>query len=273
MTNEPAQTPALQTNQAEMMNVVANYLTAQLADGGVRERANERMKRALLHTFLEDDLREIPAEVIAPETARENAVIVGYTALINQVFAVGECANYFRRFPFAGLPISKGDHLRNCCELYFDRIVQFRDRLKALLNSCKKLHPNAPWRTAEFLKLFDKAFTREIRARNHTHHHGRYDDTDIGQLALMSLLQKAPPLEQLNLFTGAHFENVLYRRATRKWRREVTERAEVLSTICELVAELILRECKFIQKYRKEDQDPQLEVSVEAADANSAWMT
>jgi hypothetical protein len=173
------------THQAEMLNVVGEYLQSSLSDEGVRERAGERMKRALLHSFIDDELPGIPPETATPTEAMQSAIMAGYIALVSQVSSVHECEYYFRRYPFRGIPISKGDHLRNCCEIYFDRIVQFRDRLKALLNACKKLQPDHDWRISSYLKTFDRTFASVIRARNHTHHHGRYDDDDINQLALM----------------------------------------------------------------------------------------
>ena len=45
-----------------------------------------------------------------------------------------QCEFYFRRYPFRGMPVSKADHIRNICEMYFAQFYVMRSRIKTCLN-------------------------------------------------------------------------------------------------------------------------------------------
>jgi hypothetical protein len=101
------------------------------ANGERRERANKSILQTLTR-HLGLPAEDLPDIKVAPEKEALGKVFSAYLALASLQHSLTQTEYYFRRFPFSNLPVSRSDHLRNICEMYFDRIEQFRQRLKAL---------------------------------------------------------------------------------------------------------------------------------------------
>lgn len=203
------------------------------------------------------DPSALPDEPLTPTEELEAAVMSGFVSVMRMLSSIRECEYYFRRYPFRGLPVSRSDHLRNCCEMLFDRIAQMRDRLKIALNAIKKQQPTKDIAVGSILKAFEKTFRPVLKLRNQVHHHDRFSDLAVSQLELAELLHVAEalkpkedrdddsPLPWSELLDG----KTLYQRAARKWVKHVKGYESAAEKFVELIAQLILDECAFIEPY------------------------
>jgi hypothetical protein len=186
---------------------------------------------------------EIDAAVRYPEkTARqslEDELIGGMLALHLMIISLEECEYYFKKYPFKGIGISRADHLRNICEMYFDRVVQFKDRLKTTMNVANKLGPDNPMPVGKMLKIFEKSFGWEIRRRNFTHHHGRFSNQAIEKLSLVNLLSHHPEMHQMIP------ETFTYRQEVKEWIQRLKLSAGKLYQILEWVSDHVVKNIVF----------------------------
>ena len=223
-------------NRSELMDRIALDITGILEDQGRKERASARMGKVLFDgIYSYEDIPEPPETLSAEEQARYR-LIEPYLALAQMPAVVGQCEFYFRRYPFSGLSVSRSDHLRNVCEMYFDRVIQFRDRLKRMLTVCRDDSLIQTAEVGRLLKIFDRAFAFEHRSRNQTHHAARFDYTGLSRLGLAEMLGKSLPEDVSKLLSPRS----LYRKEANDWVVRVRSRTEALETIVERVAGILL---------------------------------
>lgn len=174
---------------------------------------------------------------------RERAVIECYLALHSTLASLRDCEYYFRRFPFRGMPISKHDHLRHICEMYFSHFYEFKTRLSECLNAVNAiLDQSNKLKMGVVIKAFSKEFDQEIRERNNIHHHNRFED-----LALDNLFLTALPMEdekRASIHNRRH--NAAYRRASNEWATRVVHRTPKIENYLNGVAGIILANCPFV---------------------------
>ncbi len=175
------------------------------------------------------------------ELEKEHAVLTSYLELLSTVEALRDVEWYFRRFPFSGTPISRGSHLRYCCEMYFGRFYQFRERLKRLSFSVKDAAPDHGLDFGKFIKLFDKEFEQEIRERHGVHHHEAFDDVAISRIALLEITDRPDKRVPHKPPYQSH-----YRKTAKEWAERTKRRAKVLDKFVEAVAAALLRVCPFL---------------------------
>lgn len=217
------------------MKLVTSHMQERLSDPGRYARTGRRIMADLLAELAPQDLGDVPDEEVSTEVRRRHDVIISTLSLFSMASALRECEYYFRRYPFAGLPPTRADHLRNCIEMYFDRIAQFRDRLKRTLNAMKRFNPAFVCDIGTVLKDFDKTFRFELRSRNHVHHHGRFDDKQLSQLSLLQLL--APTMPEL---AAVIKEKSLYREGSRNWIERVRDRTKTIYFFVEHASGLLV---------------------------------
>jgi hypothetical protein len=173
----------------------------------------------------------------------EHAVVMSYYALHSTITSLRDCEYYFRRYPFGGLPISKHEHLRYICEMYFGRFYEFRSRTKECFKAVNALAgPVTRLELGQFIKAFDKEFDAEIRERNKVHHHNRFEDIAIDNLMMTALAAVDAP-------TGSAWKrrnDAFYRRASREWAERVVKRSSKLEEYLNAIAEAILASCPFL---------------------------
>lgn len=124
--------------------------------------------------------------------------------------------------------------------MYFDRVEQFRGRLKMLVNSLKNLTGTSDARYGRLIKTYEKHFKWECKQRNLTHHHRRYEYDAIDQLGLIDLLRlsdMAPVLPD---------PAYIYRQESRKWVKRVKAHHDVLLEVVDYAASLVLEKCLFL---------------------------
>lgn len=199
------------------------------------------------HTLHFDDAFSAPVERLPKEfefpreIGFQHSIVMQYLALLEAIEALRECEYYFRRYPFYGLPVSRYNHFKNSCEMYFARFYEFRERLKAYLNTLKSIPHGTNLDVGRFVKLYDKDFDAEIRERNQINHHRRFEDLALDRLLLLSLVATRPEDK------GWRRElRSAYRTAANEWVQRVRRRAVRLDQYMEVVAEITLARCLFL---------------------------
>lgn len=221
-------------NQAAFFDRITNYLTTELALKGRSERANKRMVAALVGDL--EELAQIPNEKVTEQEALQHEMYRGFLALFSLISSTRSVEYYFRRFRFVGLPVTMADHLQNSCEMYFDRIGQFRDRMKFSLNTARKLYPDSDLNVGGIVRAFDKAFDWDIRQRNRVHHKGRYDDQYIDQLSMLQLMELRSPT--INKLLSSR---VIHRTAVNVWVKKVRLSSDALDKVLEQLSAIMLQ--------------------------------
>ena len=227
-------------HQMLLMNAISAHVKPFWEDEKRKDRANKSILQTLTRHLGRTD-EALPEIISSKREEKENAIVSAYFALASLCGSLKQCEYYFRRYPFKDLPVSHSDHLRNVCEMYFDRIEQFRGRLKILVNSLKNLTDMSDVRYGELIRTYEKHFKWECRQRNLTHHHRRFEYDAIDQLGLIDLLRlsdMAPVLPD---------PAYIYRQESRKWVKRVRAHHDVLVEVVEYAASLVLEKCLFLK--------------------------
>ncbi|SFK94387.1 hypothetical protein SAMN05444421_11149 [Celeribacter marinus] len=156
------------------------------------------------------------------EMELEHAVVTCYLELLSTANALRDVEWYFRRYPFSRAPVTRESHLKYCCEMYFARFYQFRERLKVLSKAVKSAVPNHGLDFGKFIKTFDKEFDPEIRARHGIHHHEAFDEVAISRIALLELSDPSDGRESRKRAYQSH-----YRKTANAWASRTKRRSNV----------------------------------------------
>ena len=210
----------------------------------------ERRRKRLGHTLHFDDPLLKPSKPLGDFTfsdkmEKQHAVVFQYLELHEAISALRECEYYFRRYPFRGLPVTRHNHITNICEMYFGRFYEFRERLKRYFAAVKAAEPKHQIDVGGFIKIFDKEFDQELRARNGVHHHSRFGDVTIDRVFLtgsISMTSGGKGWEREHL--------AAYRKTAKEWAERVRRRGETMDQFLEVVADATLRTCTFLSTSR-----------------------
>lgn len=232
------------SKQSELMDAISIWMKALDTYPGFREWQRKKVAAvlSLVEGFpLRDDA--FPEEFkFTAEIDRQHEAIVAYLNLAQSFHTLQQCEYYFRRYPFADLPVSKEDHIRNMCEMYFNRFYEFKERLKRCLNAVDATIEGTI-NTGPVLKKFAKDFDQELRARNSIHHHERFDDgaiQGIGVALMMGYSNKVGPGWRDVASRG-------YRRSSAEWAARVKRRSKMVETYLEAVAGAMLDMCLYLK--------------------------
>ena len=165
----------------------------------------------------------------------QRALVYEYMTLALTIEQIQTCEYYLRRFPFRDLPIERGAHILNVCELYFSKCYQFKGRLKNYLNSLKRYATN--FDVKGFVKAYVRLFDRELKARNDVHHREFSDRT----IELVHLHDK--------LDIGKR--NYQYRVTTGYWIKEIQRTVLTLEGIVDVLAQRTFENVPSLSKYNK----------------------
>lgn len=208
---------------------------------------SSRVKKRVAHTLDFDDPFQFNAYspegnfVFSDEIEKQHAVIIQYLGLQQTIDSLKECEYYFRRYPFRGLPVTRYGHLTNVCEMYFSRFYEFKERMKKYFEAVKVAAPNHGLEIGNFIKLFEKAFDQELRARNGVHHASRFEDIAIDRLFLTEIAS----LDEKDLvWTRRHM--VAYRKVVNEWAQRVRARGAEIDVFLEAIAKATLSACAFL---------------------------
>lgn len=232
------------SKQSELLDAISVWIKALDSYPGFRECQRKKLGALLsdLEGFsISDDAFPEKFKFTA-EIDRQHEAILTYLSLAQSLHTLQQCEFYFRRYPFADLPVSKEDHIRNVCEMYFSRFYEFKERLKRCLNAVDAtIEGNI--NTGAVLKRFAKDFDQELRARNSIHHHERFDDgaiQGIGLALMMGYSDKVGP-------GWRDVANRGYRRSSAEWAARVKRRSKKVETYLEAVAGAMLDMCSYLQ--------------------------
>ncbi|WP_416898541.1 MAG: hypothetical protein ACMVY4_02035 [Minwuia sp.] len=181
----------------------------------------------------------------SPEIEMEHAVVTSYMELLSTVNALRDVEWYFRRYPFSRAPVSRESHLRYCCEMYFGRFYQFRERLKNLSKAVNSANSDHGLDFGKFIKIFDKEFDQEIRARHGVHHREAFDEVAISRIALLELTDTSDDRELRKRDYQSH-----YRKSANEWASRTRHRSHTLDKFVEAVADALLSACPFLNVAR-----------------------
>lgn len=224
-----------------MIDAISSYLQPLMEDVDRKARVGKGVMSTLLRddgpNFEHEDLQPIPFSPIEEE---QYNLVMSYLALESLLRSCEQCEFYFRRYPFSLLPVSRKDHLQNSCEMYFDRIAQFRDRLKLTFNRLKKVTGTDDEQYGAIIRAYSKHFDWELRQRNSAHHNQRFEYDRIDQLGLIDLLQYSELREWLP------DTRAIYRSEAKKWAKRVRAECKNLEIVLDLVAEMILQRAAFL---------------------------
>jgi hypothetical protein len=213
------------TKQSELLDAISVWIKSLDDYPGFREWQRKKMGAmlSLVEGFpIRDDA--FPEEFkFTAEIDRQHEAIMAYLSLAQSFYTLQQCEFYFRRYPFADLPVSKEDHIRNMCEMYFNRFYEFKERLKRCLNAVDATIEGTI-NTGPVLKSFAKDFDQELRARNSIHHHERFDDGAIHGIGLALLMGYSDKV-------GPEWRDVAnrgYRRSSAEWAARVKRRSKMV---------------------------------------------
>ncbi len=232
------------SKQSELMDAIGVWIKALDSYPGFREwqRGKVGAVLALVEGIPFRDDTFPPEFKFTAEIERQHEAIMAYLSLASSFLTLQQCEFYFRRYPFADLPVSKEDHIRNMCEMYFNRFYEFKERLKRCLNAVDKSIKGSV-NTGPVLKQFAKDFDQELRARNSIHHHERFDDgaiQGIGVAILMGYNEKVGPGWRMVADRG-------YRRSAAEWAARVKRRSKMVEPYVEAVAGAMLDMCEYLK--------------------------
>lgn len=208
-------------NEQTIMDAISKWIETIDNIPGWKEWQRQKFIAVLAEAEDFPSLKEaMPEEFkFPPDISTQHEAVMSYLSLQGCLKSLEQCEFYFRRYPFAGLPVSKGDHLQNMCELYFSRFYEMKSRLKRCLNAVSATTA-APLNTGEVLKQFAKDFDQELRARNAIHHHDRFDDIAISGIGIADLFSSKS--DKRGWAVVAHMK---YRRSSREWAERVKDGA------------------------------------------------
>lgn len=180
-----------------------------------------------------------PEFIFSDEIEKQHAVIMQFVELQGSINSVRDCEFYFRRYPFAGLPVSRQDHLINVCEMFFSRFYEFEERLARYLNTLAAVAPGHKIDIGKFIKVYKKAFETELRARHSVNHTERFSELEIRRLWIADITLENRP-DRAALVKSA------YRRVCGVWVKRVRRRVGHLEKFLEAVAQITLDLCPFL---------------------------
>lgn len=233
-----------ETDRDRMSNAIRVWMGNLENEPGWKEWRRNRFARTL---YFDDPF---PLEVQTVENVfvfsdaieKQHAVVIQYLGLQQTIYSLKECEYYFRRFPFRGLPVTRYGHLTNICEMYFSRFYEFKERMKKYFEAVKAAAPNHGLEIGKFIRLFEKVFDQELRARNSVHHDSRFEDIAIDRVFLTESISLN---DQDRGWKREHM--VAYRKVVGEWAQRVRVRGSRMDEFLEAIAKATLSTCAFLK--------------------------
>jgi hypothetical protein len=219
---------------------LTSWLNRILQDEAYREWKTKQINQTLLVGILPDsEIEHLPDFRFSPEIERQYPLVQGYFEVMSTWISTHQTQFYFRRRP--GNLVSREAHLSTCCELFFGRVYQFKERwIKHIKQLARRTHPKGlPVESWE--REFRSRFGSILDARHSVHHETSYSDIQTKAAGLGELLAFGnPELDFLVMPRGA------YRKIISRWVKEVQVASEGLELYLGLTAKLMLQRCDFL---------------------------
>lgn len=175
---------------------------------------------------------------------KQHQLVMSVLYLYQSISMLSQCEYYFRRYPFSELPVSREDHVRNICELYFGSFYIIRSRTKKVLNILQAACPDCHIHIGRFLKAFDREFSQEIRMRNGVIHHAPFGDLGIDRLFLTRMMSDHPDLRNKG-WDKEHLYH--YRKFTNSWSKRAKKRAADMQVFTDAICITLLERATFLK--------------------------
>lgn len=225
---------------AQLRVNIPKWVIANLSAPEFTEFQRKRLEYVLFN-HLTDDL---PDFTLAPEIAKEHAVITAVFGVFTSHKTLSQCEYYFRRFPFREAVISRDDHLQNICEFYLSCFYVMKNRIKTTLNNLKIACPSCKLRVGNFVKAFEKEFDDELHARNQINHRKPLDDIGITRISITGMLSgNEDPHNKMWRFQHV----TAYKRFSKEWSLRARSRALRMQVFIEALSAGILTEAAFLR--------------------------
>lgn len=231
------------SKSSQLMDQIGKWIKLIDDYPGWREWQRKKIGTTLAYAEDEDpDWGDVPNEFkFSEEIERQHTALMAYLSLSTCLHALQQCEFYFRRYPFSNLPVTKEDHIRNVCEMYFNRFYEFKSRLKRCLNAVNETI-DGDLDVGSVLKRFANQFDQELRARNSIHHHDRFDDVAIQSIGLALLMGHDEKVGEGWRWVA----RARYRKSSSEWAARVQRRSKAVEQYLEAVAEAMLKHCLFL---------------------------
>lgn len=224
----------------QVFGSVSRWLTGLLDYPGFLEWKKEVVRRQMVFALLPAAaLEPFPDFEFDQATIREHEIVSGYLGLIGAADDCRTTQHYFRRYPFRDLPVGRAEHLRTCCEVYYSRVYQFRERLNRLIVRIARRTGPEKLNVDMLKNAFEAQFRQELDARHRIHHEAAYSDFELDALGSSDLLSNVDD-------AFPRMSDVDYRRIAGQWRRRVEITADGLDFWVGVVAVLLLVRCRFL---------------------------
>ncbi len=195
----------------------------------------------------DSDSSECPEEFVFPEKIdHQHSVIMSYLELSKSLESLKNLEYYFSKFNFRGSSISRYQHLRYVCELYFGRFYEFRERLKKFFDNLKKVSNLNSDGIGKFIKEYDKRFELEIKERHSIHHNSYFSETKLNKLMILELTFE----ENNPIYDEVYKLN--YKRISKEWVERVRLKSKELDNYLNFIASLIISTCDFLKENKVE---------------------
>jgi len=172
---------------------------------------------------------------------REHEIISGYIEIQQSLASIRECEFYFRKYPFSNKNISREAHLRTCCELFFGRIYQFRERFFKQLKKVQRRNRKNLLNSEILFEEFERRFKPATDARNDLSHHKAYQDIHLNAVGLGDLLSFADPELVFLKVPRRSYQSI-----SRYWVQQVKAAADELDVFIGVLAIVMLTLCTFL---------------------------
>lgn len=193
--------------------------------------------------------------VLPPEIEEQNNLILAFLELCQALSVMEQTEYYFRRYPFRNTPVSKYDHMRNTCELFFNMVYVVRERIKKTLNLTRATGAKPDIDVGAFLKLYDREFAAELKARNISTHQQRFNDVELERIWITHTIHYMDE-SKLKGWDAEH--QVAYRSFQRQWAERARRRSKAAKRFVDAVAKGIMVHSEFLAPEHSETNRAEL---------------
>lgn len=226
--------------RSELQGRIADWISELLIYPGFREWKDIQIRSEMLATWADEPLSDLPDFEFPPDILRQHEIVSGYHDLLDSAIETRNCAAYFRAATSRPPTIDRQSHLQTCCELFFSRVYQFRERQEKLLKRIKRRSRASKLDIAPILKQFESRFSSIISARNDLHHHTAYTDFEIKGVGSADLVigMQTPDWSSVSKWR--------YREIRLRWVKRVEDAADQLDLFVGANSYYILECCSFL---------------------------
>lgn len=233
---------------------IAAWLKSFSEQDGFLEWKNRHIAATLVSGLIPDGEPEhIEDFPLSDALIREHEIVSGYLEIQTCLMTIRECEHYFRKYPFKKEEITREAHLRTCCELFFGRIFQFRERYFKLLKRVQRRSKRKVLVVETISQQFEQRFQQVVDARNDFSHHKAYQDIHLNAVGLGDLLSSAnDDLRFMRLPVRS------YRAIAKYWINQVNQAVEQLDVFIGVLALVMLDLCTFLPEPQQGETEDQL---------------